>query len=109
MARREFLSRAGNRLDFGKFSMMICRMRLPSEPILLTVEQIGELNRRLSKLRHDVNNNLSLITASVELIRRRPENSERLLNLLVEQPQEVAKILAGFSADMESALGIKRD
>ena len=59
---------------------MLFRMRTPTEPVTLSVEQICELNRKLADLRHDVNNKLSLIAASVELIRRRPEIAERLLD-----------------------------
>jgi hypothetical protein len=65
---------------------MLFRMRLPTEPVTLSVEQVSELNRKLSDLRHDVNNKLSLIAASVELIRRRPEISARLLNSIDQQP-----------------------
>ena len=48
-------------------------MSLPSEPVTLSVEQIGELKQKLSDLRHDVNNNISLMLSAVEMIRRRPE------------------------------------
>ena len=83
-------------------------MALPNEPVTLSVEQVGELNRKLSVLRHDVNNNLSLIMASVELIRRRPEGAERMLTILVEQPHKISESIAKFSGDMESALRITR-
>jgi hypothetical protein len=83
-------------------------MALPTEPVTLSVAQISELNQKLSGLRHDVNNKLSLIAASLELVRRRPENTERLLKSLEEQPNKIAEILRRFSADMEAALGITR-
>jgi len=83
-------------------------MALPIEPIILSVAQISELEQKLSKLRHDVNNKLSLIAASVELIRRRPNSAERLLNSLDEQPQKIAEIIAQFSADVETALHVTR-
>ena len=44
-------------------------MPLPSGPITLTVKQVDELNRKLSDMRHDINNHLSLIVAALELIR----------------------------------------
>lgn len=83
-------------------------MALPTEPVTLTVEQIGELNRKLSTLRHDVNNHLSLIVATVELIRRRPENAERMLAMLNEQPQRIAGSVAQFSGELEAAMHITR-
>ena len=83
-------------------------MRLPTEPVTLSVEQISELNRKLSDLRHDVNNKLSLIAASVELIRRRPEIAGRLLDSVDQQPKIIAGILTEFSRQMEAALRIER-
>jgi len=83
-------------------------MALPKEPVALSVEQIDELNKKLATLRHDVNNNLSLIMAAAEILRRRPETAERMLNSLSEQPQKIAASLAQFSRELETALGIKR-
>jgi hypothetical protein len=83
-------------------------MTLPTEPVTLTVEQIAELNRTLSTMRHDVNNQLTLIMAAVELIRRRPEGADRLLNMLVEQPKKISETIAQFSRGLESALKITR-
>ncbi|MEI9865891.1 MAG: hypothetical protein WDN00_15345 [Limisphaerales bacterium] len=42
-------------------------MTLPTEPVTLSVAQISELNQKLSSLRHDVNNKLSIIAASLEI------------------------------------------
>jgi len=41
-------------------------MGLPNQPVTLTVEQLAELNKKLSTMRHDINNNLSLIIAAVD-------------------------------------------
>jgi hypothetical protein len=83
-------------------------MPLPNQPVTLTVEQIGELNRKLSTLRHDVNNNLALVVAASEIIRRKPESADRMWNGLVEKPQKIAESVAQFSRDLETALGITR-
>jgi hypothetical protein len=87
---------------------MLFRMRTPTEPVTLSVDQISELNRKLSDLRHDVNNKLSLIAASVELIRRRPEIAGRLLDSIDQQPKIIAEILTEFSAQVEAMLHIER-
>ena len=88
--------------------VMICQMALPIESVTLSVEEITELNRKLATLRHDVNNHLSLIIAAVELIRRKPEGSERMLTMLIEQPQRIAVALTKFSGEVEAALRISR-
>lgn len=87
---------------------MMLPMAVPTEPITLSVEQINELNRKLTTLRHDVNNQLSLIMAAVELIRRKPEGSERMLAMLVEQPHKISDSLTQFSGEIEAALQITR-
>ena len=83
-------------------------MAKPTEPVSLSLEQIGELNQKLSELRHDLNNNLSLIAATAELIRRRPENTEHMWNTLAEQPRKIAEVVSQFSRELETALKITR-
>jgi len=84
-------------------------MELPSQPVTLTAEQIGALNRELSNMRHDINNNLSLVLAAVELIRAKPQMTERMTATILEQPPKVSATLAKFSAEFEKTFGIKRD
>jgi len=83
-------------------------MLLPDRPVTLNVEQIGELNNKLAALRHDVNNNLALIIAAVEIIRRKPESAERMWNGLTDKPHKIAGSVAQFSLELEKALGITR-
>ena len=83
-------------------------MPLPSQPVTLTVEQLKELNGKLSVMRHDINNKLSLIVAAVELIRHKPQMAENWMPTLAEQPAKIAATLAKFSAEFEQALGITR-
>ena len=83
-------------------------MPLPSQPVTLTVEQLSELDRKLSAVRHDINNHLSLIIAASELIRHKPQTTERMMTTLIEQPSKIAAILTKFSAEFEQALSITR-
>ncbi|HEX5399841.1 MAG TPA: hypothetical protein VFY06_12430 [Verrucomicrobiae bacterium] len=83
-------------------------MLLPDQPVTLTVEQISELNQKLTTLRHDVNNNLALVIAAAEIIRRKPESAERMWNGLTEKPHKIAEVVAQFSRELEAALGITR-
>ena len=83
-------------------------MPLPTEPVTLTVEQIDDLNKKLADLRHDVNNYASLILASAELLRRKPETAERMLASLREQPPKILAAVKQFSNDLEAALHITR-
>jgi hypothetical protein len=83
-------------------------MGLPSHPVTLTVEQISELNRQLSALRHDINNNLSLIMAAVELVRYRPQMADKMVLTVAEQPAKITELLKKFSAEFERTFGITR-
>ena len=83
-------------------------MSLPTEPVTLIVEQIVELNRKLSDLRQDDNNYASLTLASAELMRRRPESAERMMACLLEQPPKIITAVKLFSGEMEATLRITR-
>jgi len=82
-------------------------MRLPTQPVTLTVEQLAELSTNLAAMRHDINNNLSLIMAAVELLRQKPHLTDRMLATLTEQPPKITESLAKFSAKFDSVLGIR--
>ena len=43
-------------------------MSLPCAPVTLSVEQLKQLERKLSAMRHDVNGSLSLVVAAVEMM-----------------------------------------
>jgi hypothetical protein len=51
-----------------------------------------------------VNNNLSLIVAAVEIIRRKPEAAERMETSLTEQPRKISDAIAEFSRELDVAL-----
>jgi hypothetical protein len=80
----------------------------PNRPVTLNAEQIGELNNKLAALRHDVNNNLALVAAAVEIIRRKPESAERMWTGLTDKPHKIAELVAQFSRELEKALDITR-
>ncbi|HZR19831.1 MAG TPA: hypothetical protein VFE51_21275 [Verrucomicrobiae bacterium] len=83
-------------------------MGLPTEPVTLTVAQLDELNRKLANMRHDINNNLSLIVAAMELIRHKPQMTERMMATLGEQPAKIGDAIGKFSAEFERTFGITR-
>lgn len=83
-------------------------MPAPSDPVTLNPDQIEELSRKLSVLRHDVNNQISLIMAAVEIAQHKPEMTARMLSTLLEQPQRITDAMARFSAEFDKALSITR-
>jgi hypothetical protein len=83
-------------------------MVLPTAPVTLTVEQISELNSQLANMRHDINNDLSLIVAALELLRHKPQTAERMIATLLEQPPKISGSLNKFSEEFERNFGIVR-
>lgn len=83
-------------------------MALPSQPAALSAEQVAELQRQLSTMRHDINNQMSIIVAALELIRYQPETAEKMIETIAQQPRKVGDSLTKFSAEFEKALGIAR-
>jgi methyl-accepting chemotaxis protein len=84
-------------------------MSLPQSPVTLSAAQVAELNTRLSEMRHNINNQLSLIVAAVELIQRKPESGARMVETIGEQPGRIAEEMKRFSTAFERACGIARD
>ena len=83
-------------------------MTLPSQPVTLAVSQIDQLNQQLSTLRHDINNQLSLMLAAAEVIRRKPEAAERMSATFEELPRKITEAMLRFSAEFEKNFGIKK-
>jgi hypothetical protein len=84
-------------------------MAMPQSPVTLTPEQVAELNEKLATTRHYINNHLSLIVAALELIRRKPEMTPRLLDNIAQQPDKIIAQMRGFSNEFERAVGITKD
>lgn len=84
-------------------------MGVPNVPVHLTSEQVSELNKKLSHMRHEVNNQLALVVAALELIRFRPETREKMLDTVSQQAPKITAEIAKFSAELEQSLGITRE
>jgi hypothetical protein len=84
-------------------------MGLPETPQTLTAAQVADINQRLSTMRHNINNHLSLLMAAVELLKYKPEMREKMLVTLSEQPPKIISEVAKFSLEFEKNLGITRE
>ena len=82
-------------------------MPLSDSSITLAAEQVADLNKRLSVMRHNVNNHLSLVVAACELIRRKPELARRMIDNIVQQPEKINEEVRQFSDAIESSLRVQ--
>jgi hypothetical protein len=69
---------------------------------------LTELNKKLAHMRHEINNQLALIVAAIELLRMKPELRDRMLETLGHQPPKITEEMSRFSAEFERACGITR-
>jgi len=83
-------------------------MRFPEQSVTLSPEELQELTKKLSRMRHDINNQLSLIVAAAELIRAKPDAADRMLSALLEQPGRISDSVKKFSTEFDRAMGITR-
>jgi hypothetical protein len=88
---------------------MLAPMATPQSPATLTAEQIIELNKKLSHMRHEINNQLAMVVAALELLRFRPEMRDKMLDTITQQPPKILAEVAKFSAEFEQAFGITRN
>jgi hypothetical protein len=101
-------SEKGNSLAFD--SQYAHRFSMATQnPMTLSPQQIEELNQKLAKMRHDINNHLSLVVFAVEVLRSKPEMMERMMATLSDQPPKIMADLVKFSAEFEQTFGIVRD
>jgi hypothetical protein len=83
-------------------------MELPGQSITLTAEQIAELSQQFANFRHDINNNLALIMAGLEVVKHKPHLADRMMATVTEQPPKIAGAVAKFADQFDKTLGIKR-
>ena len=83
-------------------------MSVPLQPVTLSAEQVGELKQKLADLRHDINNNIALMQSAIEMMRRRPESFEKMLDSMARQPNRITETVVQFSKTLETALQITR-
>jgi hypothetical protein len=88
---------------------MLAQMGVPNAPATLTAAQLSELNDQLAHMRHEINNQLAMVVAALELIRFRPEMRDQMLATISQQPPMIMAEVAKFSAEFEQAFGITRD
>ncbi|MEO7297357.1 MAG: hypothetical protein ABI042_02130 [Verrucomicrobiota bacterium] len=82
-------------------------MPIPNNPVTLTPQQVDELYKKLAKMRHDINNHLSLIGFAVEILRTKTDMVERMIGTISDQSPKIQADLAKYTAEFEQALGMQ--
>jgi len=58
--------------------------------------------KKLSTMRHDINNILALIVAASELIKRKPEMAAKMIENIGQQPDRIIAAIRAFADEFES-------
>lgn len=83
-------------------------MELLGNSVTRSAEEVGDLNCKLSKMRHDINNYLAAVTLAAELTRLKPETAGEMMTRLLQQLPKIKEEVAAFSAEFERTFGISR-
>ena len=102
-------SSLSNQLAFRPALEDARRMEMPKERVSLDPADVERLNSRLSDMRHNVNNSLSLVIAAAELMKHKPDTAARMLEAISQQPAKVIAEIRAFSDEFEKMFGITRD
>ena len=78
-------------------------------PVTLSAEQVEDLQKKIAKLRHDINNHLSVVMAATELIRLKPEQAEKMSATVAGQPMKISEAVTRFSSEFEQILKAAAD
>ena len=66
---------------------------MSDQPTLLTAEEMAELQKKFSDIKHSINNALAVMMALSEMSQRRPDYGEKLAStVLTKAPQIVASL-----------------
>jgi len=87
---------------------MFWRMGLPQEAVSLSPEAIERLHSKLCDMRHSVNNHLTLLATALELFSRKPDAIPKMLDSMMEQPEQIRDEIQHFSEALETAFKITR-
>ena len=68
---------------------------------LLSTGGYGSLNERLSKMRHDIRGCLTIVVSGCDMIRMKPELSEKYLSQFSEKSKRIVELMDSFSKYFE--------
>lgn len=70
-------------------------------------EELVELQKKFSEIKHAINNALAVISALSEMSQRRPEYSEKLASAVLTKVPQIASSLQAFAQALNDKAGPK--
>ena len=70
-------------------------------------EELVELQKKFSEIKHAINNALAVISALSEMSQRRPDYSEKLASTVLTKVPQIASMLQDFAQALNEKAGPK--
>ena len=78
-----------------------------SDPANITHEELAQLQRRFSELKHSINNALAVMMALSEMSQRRPDYAEKLASTVLSKAPQIVSSLQEFTQALSEKAGAK--
>jgi len=73
----------------------------------ITQEELAQLQRKFSEIKHSINNALAVIMALSEMSQRRPDYSEKLATTVLSKAPQIVSSLQEFTQALNEKAGVK--
>lgn len=73
----------------------------------VTAEELGQLQRKFSEIKHSINNALAVMMALSEMSQRRPDYAEKLASTVLTKAPQIVSSLQEFTQALNEKTGAK--
>jgi len=73
----------------------------------ITHEELVQLQKKFSEIKHSINNALAVIMALSEMSQRRPDYAEKLASTVLTKAPQIVSSLQEFTALLNEKAGVK--
>jgi hypothetical protein len=73
----------------------------------ITQEELAQLQRKFSEIKHSINNALAVMMALSEMSQRRPDYAEKLATTVLSKAPQIVSSLQEFTQMLNEKAGIK--
>lgn len=79
-----------------------------SDPVSnLSPEELAQLQRKFSEIKHSINNALAVMMALSEMSQRRPDYAEKLASTVLTKAPQIVSSLQEFTSALNEKAGVK--
>jgi hypothetical protein len=73
----------------------------------LSPEELAELQKKFSEIKHSINNALAVMMALAEMSQRRPDYAEKLATTVLSKAPQIVSSLQEFTQALNEKAGVK--